>query len=316
MLGRDMPLEQLRSYCGSRPCPEDFVSFWQNTAEQVKALDYAPERELQPLANPMADCWRITVTAADGIRLSAKYICPKGEGRVKTVLQFHDYPNASRGWFHLTRYISLGYAVLAPDCRGQGGESGCGAAGPGVTSYGPLFNGLEGDFCQTYLYRLYRDALLWARVAAELEKTECLFAYGEGQGAALALAACAFTPEIKKCGLHYPLLCDYTRVWELDYDTNAVYLGMNMLLRWHDPLGERLEEFLARLDYADALNFAPLVKAEVLMSTGLQDAVSPPSAQFALYNRLNTVKRHLVYPKHGHELNNFFENEWLKFLLS
>lgn len=49
------------------------------------------------------------------------------------------------------------------------------------------------------------------------------------------------------------------------------------------------------------------------MSTGLLDCVSPPSAQFAVFNALDTPKRHLVYPKHGHELNNFFENELLKF---
>jgi cephalosporin-C deacetylase len=65
----------------------------------------------------------------------------------------------------------------------------------------------------------------------------------------------------------------------------------------------------------DAVNFAPMVKAKVLVSTGLQDVVSPPSAQFALYNKLETEKQHMIYPKHGHELNNFFENELLKFLI-
>lgn len=314
MPGKDMPLEQLRQYTGSRPCPKDFSPFWQNISEQINALDYRIAFEPQPFENPLAEYTRVTIIAPDGIRLSAKYICPKKSGKVSTVLQFHDYPNASRGWFYLTRYISLGYAVLAPDCRGQGGESGCGMTAPGITSYGPLFNGLEGGITEMYLFHLYRDALLWARVASELENTGFLLAYGEGQGAALALAACAYRPEIPKCAMHYPLLCDFARVWELDYDFNPVHNGLNMLLRWHDPLGQRTEEFLSKLDYMDALNFAPLVKAEVLMSTGLQDVVSPPSAQFALFNRLTAEKRHLVYPKHGHELNNFFENELLKFL--
>ena len=42
----------------------------------------------------------------------------------------------------------------------------------------------------------------------------------------------------------------------------------------------------------DAINFAPTVKAKVLVSTGLQDVVSPPTAQFALYNKLETEKQH------------------------
>ena len=119
-------------------------------------------------------------------------------------------------------------------------------------------------------------------------------------------------PVFRKCAAHYPMLCDYRRVWEMDFDTGA-YEGLRFFFRWHDPLHRREEEILQKLAYVDAKNFAPLVRAEVLMSTGLLDCVSPPSAQFAVFNALDTPKRHLVYPKHGHELNNFFENELLKF---
>jgi cephalosporin-C deacetylase len=122
-------------------------------------------------------------------------------------------------------------------------------------------------------------------------------------------------PGFVKCAAHYPLLCHYARVWELDFDTGP-YEGLRYYFRWHDPLHQRRQEIFERLAYVDAVNFAPYVHCPVLLSTGLQDTVSPPSAQFALANALQASLQHKVYPKHGHELNNFFENEWLRFLLT
>lgn len=314
MPGADLPLERLREYRGSSPCPDDFTAFWQDAGKALDGWGAEPQLERIPIANPNARYAWVTLTAPDGCVLRAKYIRPAADDPVPTVLQFHDYPAASRGWFHLTRYAAMGYAVLAPDCRGQGGMSENGAASAGPMAYGPMFNGLEGDVRGLYLFHLYRDALLWAKTLAQLPGTDSanLLTYGEGQGGALALACAAMAPIFRKCAAHYPMLCDYRRVWEMDFDTGA-YEGLRFFFRWHDPLHRREGEIFQKLAYVDAKNFAPLVRAEVLVSTGLLDCVSPPSAQFAVFNALDTPKRHLVYPKHGHELNNFFENELLKF---
>ena len=313
MPGTDMPLELLRSYTGSFPVPEDFAEFWNAVKKEIDETPIA--LELEPVAhpNPNANYYHVTLTAADGCRLHGKYICPTARASAFT-LSFHDYPAASRGWLHLTRYIAIGSAILAPDCRGQGGYSENGPVGPGPAAYGPMFNGLEGSIQDMYLFRLFQDALLWAKAAMTLSKTDQLYVYGDGQGGGLAVACAAMYPRFKKCAAHYPMLCDYKRVWDKDFDQNA-YAGLRFFFRWHDPLHQREEEIFRKLSYMDAVNFAPMVKARVLMSTGLQDAVSPPSAQFALFNKLETEKKHLIYPKHGHELNNFFENELLKFLI-
>lgn len=313
MPGRDMPLERLREYRGSFPCPEDFSEFWQGVVQSL-SREELPALERLKFANPSARYYRVTITAPDGCILRAKYICPDTDETVPTVLQFHDYPSASRSWLHLTRYVSLGYAVLAPDCRGQGGESGNGPSAPGPMAYGPMFNGLEGEVRDLYLYHLYEDALLWTKTLKKLPATagSHLLVYGEGQGGALALACAAMEPVFRKCAAHYPMLCDYKRVWDMDYDV-GLYDSLRFFFRWHDPLHQREQELFRKLAYADAKNFAPMVRAEVLMSTGLLDIVSPPSAQFAVFNGIEAPKRHLIYPKHGHELNNFFENELLKF---
>ena len=316
MPGRDLPLSALRDYRGSRPCPADFHAFWDKVWDRLGESPIELTVEPADLGSEAAEYYRVTVTAPDGAVLKAKYICPKRTQPSALMLQFHDYPQDSRGWFHLTRYPAVGFAVLAPECRGQGGESEAGSLGRGCTSYSPLFCALVDGITAMYLYHLYEDALLWAKAAERLcAPGQQLFAYGEGQGAALAVACASMQPAIQKLGAHYPMLCDFDRVYELDYDTGA-YNGLNFYCRWFDPTGDRYDAIFERLAYFDCRNFAPRVCCPSLMSTGLQDAVSPPSAQFALYHALGGEKRHLVYPKHGHELNNFFENELLKFLLA
>jgi cephalosporin-C deacetylase len=180
-----------------------------------------------------------------------------------------------------------------------------------------MFNGMEGPVQEMYLFRLFADALLWCKVLRQLPGVDAqrLAVYGEGAGGALAIVCAAMAPGFVKCAAHYPLLCHYARVWELDFDTGP-YEGLRYYFRWHDPLHQRRQEIFERLAYVDAVNFAPYVHCPVLLSTGLQDTVSPPSAQFALANALQAPLQHKVYPKHGHELNNFFENEWLRFLLT
>lgn len=316
MPGTDLGLEQLREYRGSYPAPEDFREFWKKAKRRVEQASLEVEQEKIHFEGQRLLYFKITVKALDGALLRAKYICPDKEGVFPVAVHFHDYPGASKGWFYLGRYAALGWSVLAPDCRGQGGESEAGAAGKGPGAYGPLFSGLEDTVEHMYLYRLLEDSLLWIRVLKTLPSVdkENISVYGEGQGGGLSVACAAMYEEIQKCAVHYPMLCDYKRVWDKDFDSNG-YEGLNYFFRWHDPLHEREKEIFDKLAYVDVKNFAPYVKGQVLMSTGLQDRVSPPSAQFALFHGLECKKSHLVYPKHGHELNNFFENEYLRFLL-
>lgn len=57
-------------------------------------------------------------------------------------------------------------------------------------------------------------------------------------------------------------------------------------------------EPLARTDPDD---FAPRIKAEALMFSGLRDAICPPSTQFAAFNRIRSHKKMVVYPDFRHE---------------
>ncbi|WP_373214974.1 acetylxylan esterase [Ruminococcus sp. 5_1_39BFAA] len=317
MPGTDMSLEKLIAYQGTTQEPDDFWEFWERAWKQVQPLGDTLVLERRKSSQREMEFWNVTIRGLDGLELKGKFIHPVNISHTPLVVQFHDFPGGSRSWMHLSRYAAIGYSVLAMDCRGQGGLSNSPYVQKGITAYGPLFHGLSGKPEEMYLYKLYTDALTAVSAAKKLPgiDPEQLICYGEGQGAALALACAAFEPSVTKCGLHYPCLCDYRRVWDMDFD-KGYYEGLRYYFRWKDSLNEKGDETFAKLDYMDGVNFASYAKTSVLMSICLQDLVSPPSCQFAVYNHLNCPKIDKIYPKHGHELNNFFENEWLKFLLT
>ena len=203
MPGTDMSLELLRGYTGSFPSPEDFTAFWNTVKAEIDSAPVSLQMEPVAYPNPNARYYHVTLIAPDNCKLHAKYICPSHEGSAACTLTFHDYPGASRGWFHLTRYISIDTAVLAPDCRGQGGYSENGTVGAGPAAYGPMFNGLEGEIRETYLFKLFRDALLWAKVAMMLSKTdpEKLYVCGDGISD-VASDGTLFAPRVMLCAAH------------------------------------------------------------------------------------------------------------------
>ena len=74
------------------------------------------------------------------------------------------------------------------------------------------------------------------------------------------------------------------------------------------------KEVFEKLAYIDIVNFSSKLSCDLLIGTGLLDSICPPSTQYAVFNNVNCKKKHLIFHKYGHELNNFFENENLKFM--
>ncbi|MEE0693526.1 MAG: acetylxylan esterase [Lachnospiraceae bacterium] len=110
--------------------------------------------------------------------------------------------------------------------------------------------------------------------------------WGEGFGGALAMAAAAWLPQECKCAVRSPLPID------LQYETT---------------------EERESAAYVDILNFAELMHGGFLLGTGMMEESSSVRGQFAAFSRVPCAKRHLKYPKYGHERINHFENEVLNF---
>lgn len=55
------------------------------------------------------------------------------------------------------------------------------------------------------------------------------------------------------------------------------------------------------MEYIDVQHFAPRIKAEVIMATGLDDEICFPSTQFAVFNKITSPKDVILLPEYGHE---------------
>ncbi len=109
-------VKTLESYSGSSFCPEDFTAFWKEQ-NQNAAQPRPVVWNRVPFHNPMADYWELTFPATDGKLLTARFLRPKQGTPAPVVLMFHDNARRTRGWHHMTRFIALGYAVLALENR-------------------------------------------------------------------------------------------------------------------------------------------------------------------------------------------------------
>lgn len=124
----------------------------------------------------------------------------------------------------------------------------------------------------------YEDALVAAHALAALPQTDTtrLMASGEGFGGTLALVAAT--------------------LWK------GAQVSVYNPVR---GVGE-----------TDLCLFAQDIIGDVQLATGFLSQRATVEDQFALFHSFTCHARHLYFPKHGEELNNFYENEALRFFLS
>ncbi len=316
----DKPLEELRSYRGINPKPEDFDDYWSRALSELDRVD--PEPVLQPtpeLNAPKAELFDLTFTGIGGARIYAKYLRPKvPSGKSPAILQFHGYTGSSGDWQDKLGYVGQGFAVAAMDCRGQGGRSEDLGGVRGNTHHGHIIRGLDEPSPDRLLFRqIFLDTVQLARVVASFDEVDDsrLSCSGGSQGGALSIACAALEPRIRKCVSVYPFLSDYKRVWQMDLAKDA-YGELRTYLRTFDPLHMRESEIFTKLGYIDVHHLAPRIKARVLMALTLMDPICPPSTQFAVFNNLECPKEAVIYPDHGHEGLPGFNDRLFDFLVN
>ena len=130
---------------------------------------------------------------------------------------------------------------------------------------------------------LAAQAVALARAGLELPFVDRgrVSTWGEGLGGTLAvLVAASMGERVARCAAQGALLADDPRV----------------------PA------------WLDAAVAARLVSAELLVGAGLRDELASPESQAALARAAGGPSRLVIYPEHGHERINEFENEVLRFL--
>ena len=299
----DMPLAELGLYQGRNPKPEEFEEFWDAGLAEMHAIDPQVELTAHDFKQNVADCFELRFTGVGGARIFAKLLIPKKlEGRAPAIVGFHGYSMHSGDWADKLGMVANGAVVAFMDCRGQGGRSEDVGGVIGTTLNGHIIRGLS-DTPDKLLYRqIFLDAAQLAGIVMDLPQVDAtrVGATGFSQGGGLTLACAALEPRIKRAAPVYPFLSDYQRVWEMDLATGA-YAELKNYFRNHDPRHERKEMIFTQLGYIDVQHLAPRIQAEVMMTTGLMDTITPPSTQFAAYNKIVSPKRNVIYPDFGHE---------------
>lgn len=300
----DLPVSELKKYQGMNPRPEDFDEYWDRALAELNQTEADPVFTKAAFQAKSADCYDLWYTGVGGAKIHAMHLRPKRcEGKMKAILLFHGYGGNSGDWAEKLSYVSEGFAVFAMDVRGQGGLSEDKGGRKGYNAFGQFVRGLSEDNPDKLFFRdIYLDTAQLARIVFSLDviDPEHVYAYGRSQGGGLTLACAALEPRIKKAVSVYPFLCDFKRVWDLDLGGDA-YKEIREYFRYYDPCHTREKELFTRLGYLDLQFLAPRIKADLMMITGLQDNICPPSTQFAAYHRMKCKKYHVIYPDFGHE---------------
>jgi cephalosporin-C deacetylase len=299
----DMSMDQLKTYQGINPKPDDFDAFWDAGLAEIRALD--PQVEIIPadFQTPYARCSHLYFTGTGGARVHAKLLQPtRADGPHPAVLMFHGYSGSSGDWMDKLGYVAMGYTVAALDCRGQGGRSEDTGGVPGWTLRGHIVRGLDGTPEQLHFRHIFLDTALLARIVMDMPDVDerHVGATGGSQGGALTLVCASLEPRIKRAAPTFPFLCDYLRVWRIDQAKDA-YAELQEYFRKFDPMHEREEAIFRRLGYIDVQYLCPRIRAEIFMGVSLMDTVCPPSTQFAAFNKISAPKSLAIYPDYGHE---------------
>ncbi len=299
----EMSLEQLRTYRGINPKPDDFDAYWHRGLKELKETDDRVELLPAAFQSASAECFDLFFIGVGGARIHAKYLRPKsGEPPHPAVLLFHGYTGNSGDWQDKLSFVSQGFSVAALDCRGQGGLSEDRGGVVGNTHRGHIIRGLD-DHPDKLLFRqIFLDTAQLARIVMGFEEVDPdrVGTHGGSQGGALSLVCASLETRIRACSAAFPFLCDYRRVWEMDLAEGA-YEELKSYFRLFDPTHSREQEVFRTLGYIDVQNLAPRIQADVLMGTALMDQVCPPSTQFAAYNKIRSHKQMILYPDFEHE---------------
>lgn len=314
----DLSLDKLQQYEGINPRPEDFDAYWDRAIAEMKAVNPNIELVKSSFQAPYAECYDLYFTGVRGARIHAKYIRPTHIAEPHpAVVMFHGYTGSSGDFGDKLAYASLGFSVLAMDCRGQGGLSQDSGNVAGTTHQGHIIRGLDDEADNLLFRHIFLDTAQLAGIAMELPEVnpDQVYATGWSQGGALTIACAALEPRVKKLAPVYPFLSDYKRVWEMDLAKDA-YAELRTYFRQFDPQHKREEEIFTKLGYIDIQFLANRIRGEVLLGVGLMDSICPPSTQFAAYNKITAPKQLEIYPDFGHEGLPGLHDTIMAFLLS
>ncbi|PRX20668.1 cephalosporin-C deacetylase [Orenia metallireducens] len=298
----DMPLNELKSYKPQLTKEDDFEEFWQRSIEESEDQPLNPSLKQVDYPVEEVEVYDLFFDGFKNSRIYGRYILPRAadkNNKVPVIVMYHGYNWNNLVISDVLHYSLMGYGVLLMDVRGQDINS------PDHNFYdnggaaGWMTKGILNP--DNYYYRyVYMDSVraidfLMTREEVDHER---IIVEGGSQGGGLAIAVGALSAKIKAVMADIPYLSNFRRAIEL-YNEGP-YEEIYHYFKLHDSLHRTEDQVYRTLSYFDGMNLASRIRADVLLSVGLEDGICPPSTAFALYNHLDTNKEIKVYPEYGH----------------
>ena len=299
-----------------------FQNFWSKKINYINNLQINYNLKKTPFSKfENIEFYNLTFTSFDNSTIYAKYIknikyrTLYPNKPIPILFYFHGYPASSRNWLEKSTFASLGYDVVAIDFRNQGGLS-KDKSNSSPSVFGHLTIGLDENIEDMIFYKNILDTLILARIVTSFDDIDSqnIASYGASQGGAFSIMFAALNKNVTKCISLYPFLSDFQTFYENDNRNNA-YAEFTHHGRWFNTKGENTKSFLNNLYYLDTLNFAKLLKCNILFGIAYLDEDCPKETQEKVFNNIESKKKKCIYKKYYHENIPHFNDEVFNFLL-
>lgn len=300
----------------------EFKNFWDKKVKYIDTIQLCYKLEKTSFSTfKNIEFYDLTFTSFDNSTIYAKYIknikhrTLYPNKAIPILFYFHGYPASSRNWLEKSTFTSLGYDVVAIDFRNQGGLS-KDKSNSSPSVFGHLTIGLDENIEDMIFYKNILDTLILSRIVSSFDRVDSqnFISYGASQGGAFSIMFAVLNKNVTKCISLYPFLSDFQTFYDLDNRKNA-YAEFTYHGRWFNTKGENTKAFLNNLYYLDTLNFAKLLKCEVLFGISNLDEDCPKETQEKVSNNIESKKKKCIYKKYYHENIPHFNDEVFNFLL-
>lgn len=275
-----------------------------------RPLGIVRERAESPFAAVAID--RLTYFGFDDTPIHGWFLVPQSRAageRLPCIVTYPGYTGDRGLPERYAHWLLLGFAVLAVDARGQGGETGSRLRFDAGAAKGWVSLGIA-DKSSSYYMALAVDAVRAVEAAAQQAEADPdrLAVVGASQGGGLSLLAAALHPGVAAVVADIPNMC------HMDYGLLNSTGSLTELAQYVSRYPDRLDIVLDSLAHFDLLNLAHRIAVPVLMSVGWKDTVCLPETVYAAYNRIGSPKRIVDYPFIGHEVKEDQVREAIVFL--
>lgn len=295
----EQKIDELSNYLPALTKEPDFELFWETVLREAekKPLNAVMKQVDYPAS--YVEVYDISYEGYDDTRIHGWFLKPRfgPKDHLPCLIQYHGF-TGHRGYpSQLMHWVSMGLAVLAVDCRDQGGITGNCASyhGSGMVS-NVVTKGITSK--EEYYYKaVYVDSIKAIDFVSELPEIDMsrIIVRGTSQGGALGMAVSALDHRPAVAIVNVPSNSNLTARVEGNHGSFA---AVNAYLR---VFPEQTDEVLKTLSYFDTMNMADKIECPVFASVALGDQTCPAKCYFASYNRIKAPKQITVYPFNEHD---------------